>query len=130
MIWNIEDYNSPHSQKAVTAWEQKLKDLTWTFDDNEPRFRHEQWRKVFDEQIKSTPLSLIKAADPLFALPLGEHHERWEVNVTREALWERYCTLSQIAVQEGAELEVSRLLCLYTQTLSTDERLENAQSVR
>lgn len=106
MIWNIEDYNAPKKHKAATAYEQKIHDLTWTFDDNEPRFRHEQWRQVFVNQIKSTPLSLIKAADPLFALPLGEHHERWEVRMSKEKLWERYSTLSQVAIQEGEALEV------------------------
>jgi len=109
MIWNIEDYNAPKSQKAATPFEQKIQDLTWTFDDNEPRFRHEQWRKVFDDQIKTTPLSLIMAADPMFALPLGEHHERWEVRMSKEKLWERYNTLSQVAIQEGEALEVCRV---------------------
>jgi len=106
MIWNIEDYNAPKNHKATTSWEQKIQDLTWTFDDNEPRFRHEQWRKVFEDQVKSTPLSLIIAADPMFAMPLGEHHESWVVRMSGERLWERYCTLSQIAMQEGEALEV------------------------
>lgn len=83
-----------------------MKEVTWSFDDRNPRFRHEIWRRVFDEQLESTPLT-IQAADPLFSLPLGEGSAetlRW---MTREAIWERYHTLSHIAVLEGEELAVS-----------------------
>lgn len=87
-----------------------MQDLTWTFDDKEPRFRHEAWRKVFDEQIKSTPMSILVAADPMFALPLGEHVEHWQVWLGKEAIWERYSTISHIAVLEGEERTVSSFL--------------------
>lgn len=103
----MEDYNAPQSHKARSAWESKVQNLTWTFNDKEPRFRHEQWRQVFDDQIKSTPMSLLVAADPLFALPIAEHHEEWEVWLERERLWERYNTLSHISVTQGEERAVS-----------------------
>ncbi|KAK4888129.1 hypothetical protein LTR27_012935 [Elasticomyces elasticus] len=105
IIWNIEDYNSPQTYDATTPWEGKVRDLTWTFQDNEARFRHEQWRKVFENQSKSTPLSLIIASDQLFALPLGEHLEQFEVRLTKDQIWERYATISHIAVLEGDERE-------------------------
>lgn len=82
-----------------------MKDVTWSFDDQNSRFRHEIWRRVFDEQLESTPFT-IQAVDPLFSLPLGEGSSetlRW---MTREAIWERYHTLSHIAVLEGEELAV------------------------
>ena len=107
MVWNIEDYNSPQTYEASTPWEQKVRDLTWTFQDHEPRFRHEKWRQVFEEQSKSTPLSLLVASDQKFALPLGEEKERFEVWLPREEVWERYATISHIAVLEGEEREVS-----------------------
>ncbi|KAK4977484.1 hypothetical protein LTR66_010670 [Elasticomyces elasticus] len=44
-------------------------------------------------------------ADPLFALPLGEWEEEWTVRITREGLWERWATLSQVAAQEGEARE-------------------------
>lgn len=106
LIWNVEDYNSPRDTPKTTSWEQKLNDFVWTLDDSAPRFRHEQWRKVFDEQIRSTPLTVTLFANPLFALPLGEHVEKWTAWLTKEALWERYSTLGQIAVLEGDEKEV------------------------
>ncbi|WPH03661.1 putative 2-heptaprenyl-1,4-naphthoquinone methyltransferase [Acrodontium crateriforme] len=105
MIWNIEDYNAPRGHKATTSWEAKVQDLTWTFNDNEPRFRHEKWREVFDDQIKSTPMALITASDPLFSLPLGQHVEPFEVWLPKDKIWERYNTISHISVTDGEKRE-------------------------
>lgn len=85
-----------------------MKDLTWSFDDNNPRFRHEKWRAVFDDQDKVTPFT-IQAADPLFSLPIGEDSVQFTKWLSKEALWDRYFTLSQIAVLKGEELEVRRI---------------------
>ena len=116
MIWNIEDYNSPKDHKPTTEWEQKAQALTWSFQDDQARFRHLQWRKVFEDQSKSTPLSLIIASDQYFALPLGEEKEPFEIWLTREKIWERYATISHIAVLEGEEREVSNNPELYGRT--------------
>ena len=102
-----EDYNAPRGHEAATPWEGKVQDLTWTFKDDEPRFRHEQWRKVFEEQSKSTPLSLIVANEQYFALPLGEHQEPFVKWLPKEKVWERYNTISHISVLQGDEREVS-----------------------
>ncbi|MCJ1351558.1 MAG: hypothetical protein MMC33_001542 [Icmadophila ericetorum] len=81
-----------------------MKDIIWSFDDDQPRFRHEKWRDVFDKQAKSTPFT-IQAADPLFSLPLGEDSQEFTYWLTRESIWERFHTLSHIAVLEGGRLE-------------------------
>ncbi|KAF1984648.1 methyltransferase [Aulographum hederae CBS 113979] len=104
MVWNVEDYNAPQADSPTTSWEGKVKALTWTFDDGQMRYRHGRWREVFDRQLKATPLT-ISAANPLFSLPLGEDQQDWTVWLTKEALWQRYRTLSQIAILEGEELE-------------------------
>ena len=109
MIWNIEDYNAPQTYDASTPWEGKVRDLTWTFYDKEFRFRHEKWRKVFEDQSKSTPMSLLVASDQKFALPLGETMEKFEVWLPKEKVWDRYSTISHIAVLEGEEREVSNV---------------------
>lgn len=41
----------------------------------------------------------------MFALPLGENVEEWTVWLSEEAIWQRFGTLSQIAVLEGGEKE-------------------------
>lgn len=102
---NVPD-NAPRSQKATTAWEEKLHDIIWAQDDNSPRFRHEKWRSIFDEQIESNPLSIATSAEPLFSLPLGENVERWEIWLSKEAVWDRFNTLSQITMLKGEEKEV------------------------
>ncbi|MCJ1340466.1 hypothetical protein MMC09_005762 [Bachmanniomyces sp. S44760] len=107
MIWNLEDYNAPRSWTPTTQWESKIKDITWRFDDNQPRFRHEKWREVFEKQLASTPFT-IQAANPLFSMPLGEETFKRTFWMTKEALWERYRTLSQIAVVKGEELNQVR----------------------
>lgn len=107
MVWNIDDYNAPRGQEATTLWEAKVHELTWTFEDDAPRYRHEQWREVFDEQVKSTPMALLLGNDQLFSLPLGEHHEKFEVWLTKEKVWERYNTLSHISILQGEVREVS-----------------------
>lgn len=67
-----------------------------------------QWQKVFDEQVKKTPLSLIIASDDqLFALPIGQTQLEWEIKLSKEDAWDRFCTLSQVAVLGGEEKEVS-----------------------
>ena len=99
--------NAPRPHKAATSWEGKLHDLIWSFDDNQPRFRHEQWRRVFDEQIQANPISLVTSGEPLFSLPIGEHVDEWEIWLSKEAIWDRYSTLSQIAILEGEAREVS-----------------------
>lgn len=85
-------------------------DRRGSLDDGEPRFRHENWKAVFDNQVKSTPLTLIAAADPLFSLPLGENREDWEVSLPKEKVWDRFSTLSQIALLNGEDLQVSMLV--------------------
>jgi hypothetical protein len=89
----------------ASKWESTIRDLTWSFDDDMPRFRHEKWRKCFDDQLASSPPSLT-SADPLFSLPLGEGSVKFETWLSRDDVWQRYRTLSQIAVLEGEKLEV------------------------
>ncbi|KXT11154.1 hypothetical protein AC579_4068 [Pseudocercospora musae] len=114
LLWNVEDYNNSKEHKASSEWEQKAKDLTWQVceevGDQEPRFRHMQWKKVFDEQVKKTPLSLIKASDDqLFSLPIAEHHQPWQVALPADKVWERYRTLGHISVLEDEKLEKTKV---------------------
>lgn len=106
MVWNIDDFNGPKGHKTVTTWEAKAHELLWTFEDNTPRYRHQKWRQVFEEQSKSSPLPLIFASDQLFSLPLGEQDEKFAAWLSKEEAWERFNTFSYIARLEGEEREV------------------------
>lgn len=98
--------NAPRSWEPATEWEQRLRDITWSFGNDDIRFRHEQWREIFDKQLETNPFS-IQSADPLFTLPLGEESFLWTHWLSPDALWERYHTLSQFAVLEGQDLAVT-----------------------
>ena len=98
--------NAPQSWE-MTGWEARVRDLTWTFDDSKNRYRHEQWRQIFDDQLKSNPLS-INAADPLFSTPLGESSVPFEIRLSKEDIWKRYRTISHISVLKGEQLERTR----------------------
>ncbi|KAI4169130.1 MAG: hypothetical protein LQ343_005924 [Gyalolechia ehrenbergii] len=99
----VVDDNAPKSWQPRTTWEATMKDIMWSYDDQHPRFRHEQWRQVFDRQLSSNPFT-IQAADPLFSLPLGEKSVEFVYWLHPEAIWDRFRSLSQIAVLEGGEL--------------------------
>jgi len=92
-----------------------LKDIVAELEDGHPRFRHLQWKKVFEKQLDTTPLQAIKDTFtqnlPLFSLPLGEDNVEWTVWLTDEEVWSRYSTLSQIANQQGEKkAEIKRMV--------------------
>lgn len=101
MIWNVEDYNAPQHWEMHTAWESTLRDVIWAQEDNHPRFRHEQWKAVFDEQNSGNPLF----SDPMFGMPIGEQSIERTEWLAKKDIWSRYRTLSQIAILEGEELK-------------------------
>lgn len=113
LVWNAEDYNSPQHHKASSAWEAQAHELVWQVSeesgDDVPRYRHMEWKKIFDEQVKKTPLSLIIAdQDQLFSLPIAEHKEPFQVALPAEQCWGRFATLGCVAVLEGERLEKTK----------------------
>ncbi|KAH0842335.1 methyltransferase [Fonsecaea pedrosoi] len=99
--------NSPKSWTIHPGWEQAMRDVIWTFEDGSPRFRHEKWRQVFEDQTASNPLSAT-FANPLFGLPLGEGSVEFTSWLSKEDIWARLRTLSQLAILEGEELDKVR----------------------
>jgi len=105
--------NTPRSHDTATEWTSKIRDYAFSLDDKtgdyEPRFRHDQWRKVFEDQVSSTPITaaFVGGTNSLFSLPLGQDKVRWHVWLDEEALWNRLRTLSHFALLEGQGLKVS-----------------------
>ncbi|KAI1383457.1 S-adenosyl-L-methionine-dependent methyltransferase [Hypoxylon trugodes] len=122
-IWNAEDYNKPQDWPATTKWEQKLNDFVCSLDDGLPRFRHQKWREVFDQQLPGNPIQVIKDTFnddlPRFSLPLGEDSTKWTVWLSEETLASRLNTLSQVAVLKGEEREA--WLKLFKETLQSND---------
>lgn len=101
-----------------------MRDVIWTFDDDQPRFRHEKWRQVFEGQAKSDPLRL-HLADPIFGLPLGETSVPFEEWLSKEELWKRLRTLSQLAILEGKDLD--RVYRTFDEAVEQDETPKNEE---
>jgi len=99
----------------------------WSFDDSQPRFRHEKWRQVFEKQLSSNPFT-IQSADPLFSLPLGEASEKFTDWLSPEAIWDRYHSLSQISVLQGEELTVGENTRLTEADADMGQECEEASS--
>jgi hypothetical protein len=104
--------NTPLSYPTSSAWATKLRDYVFSLEeannDHQPRFRNEQWRDVFENQVSLTPFTAALAGgiNSLFSLPLGEEKVKWHVWLDQEALWSRVRTLSHFAVLKGEKLEV------------------------
>ncbi|KAF7545858.1 hypothetical protein G7Z17_g8839 [Cylindrodendrum hubeiense] len=83
-----------HCWPATTAWEYELEELSFSGHfDGQPRFRHLQWREVFDRQAETD--------EALFSTPIGTERVQWSVWLTPEGLWDRINTLSWNAIREG-----------------------------
>lgn len=101
LIWNAEEYNRPESWPASTKWEQELSELNFNEKvDNEPRFRHLLWKKVFDRQAE--------AEKPFFSTPIETEKITWSIWLTPDALWDRFDTLSWNKLRQGEERRLFR----------------------
>ncbi|RMD43907.1 hypothetical protein DV735_g1174, partial [Chaetothyriales sp. CBS 134920] len=120
MVWNIEDYNAPLSWKIHEGWEAVMRDVVWSFHDAVPRFRHEKWRQAFDSHDSSSDDN-----SPLFSLPLGEGIEEFETWLSKEEIWNRLHTLSQIAILEGEEL--GKVRTKFDHAINSDDTVTDDQ---
>lgn len=96
LIWNIEDYNAPKEWDVQQSWANTMRDVMWSLEDGQSRFRDMQWKKVFDEQGSSNPLAIFSSS-PIFGLPVGEQtfdFKRWS---SKEDVWRTIQTHSQVA---------------------------------
>ena len=99
--------NAPKDWPSRSKWQQKLKDIIHSHEDGHPRFRHLQWKQVFEKQQDTNPLQTLKDTFmhhmPEFSLPIGQESVEWVIYLTDEAVWNRYSTLSQISNLKGSD---------------------------
>lgn len=97
MVWNIEDYNAPQKLWEIYGgWEGEMRDVMWSLEDGQDRFRDMKWKDIFGEQGRSNPISL-HAGTLLFGLPIGEEtfdFVRW---LSKDDAWKAFQTYSQVA---------------------------------
>lgn len=86
--------NQPRAWTATTPWEGKLKQLILDLPLSGPlRFREDKWSQVFDQGQK------------FFSVPIESQKVQHTTWLTREALWSRVNTLSQVSILEGGDKE-------------------------
>ncbi|GJN68464.1 hypothetical protein PLICBS_002507 [Purpureocillium lilacinum] len=96
VIWNIEEYNQPRGWKTSTRWERELNELILALPaDGPPRFRDDKWREVFERQAAERD-----EEKRLVSTPIAEERLPFTVWRTRELLWDRVNTLSQVYMLE------------------------------
>lgn len=125
MIWNVEDYNAPLSWDVHSGWESAMRDEMWAIPDGHPRFRDLKWKAVFDEQNRDNPFSLQASADSLFGLPIGEQTFEFENWLSKENVWKRFNTYSQIAnlnKEQRSALEERFWAAINSPATKTDEQ--------
>lgn len=101
--------NKPIAWTASTTWASYLNAWIHTLAtrDGNKRFRDMEWQAVFDAQLKTNPLQVLRDTVagrlPRFSVPLGQESVGWSHWLSEEALWARINTLSHVAVLEGEE---------------------------
>lgn len=112
LIWNIEDYNAPKDWKIHKGWQSTMRNVMHELEDDHPRFRDQQWKKVFDAQGGSNPISLHTVSEPLFGLPVAEESFDFVRWLSKEDVWKTFNTYSQIAnLDPGRLAKVEKTFC-------------------
>ncbi|KAL9112588.1 MAG: hypothetical protein Q9227_003159 [Pyrenula ochraceoflavens] len=110
LLWNEEDYNSQTNHQPTTRWETEMRNIAWTFDDKQRKFRNASWQDVFAEAKDAYQDKDINSApQALFDLPLQKETTTWTVWLTKQELWDRLSTLSFIASLADSEQKACRL---------------------
>lgn len=106
--------NKPKAWEASTKWAQHLNEWIHStgVKDGNKRFRDMEWQEVFDRQMKTNPIQIIRDTGtgnlPRFSVPLEQDSVEWTHWLSEEALWDRINTLSHVALLEGADKENAR----------------------
>lgn len=127
LIWNIEDYNAPKEWDIHEGWESTMRDVMWSeeLEDDQPRYRNLQWKKVFDEQGTGNPL-LLHLSNPLFGLPVGEDSVEFTRWLSKNDVWSTFQTYSQVANLK--EDQLAKVKDTFDKAINSSETEVNAES--
>ncbi|KAF4633452.1 hypothetical protein G7Y89_g4666 [Cudoniella acicularis] len=92
--------------KPATVWEDKLKEIIRSRDIYTVPPIEKLWQDLCDS-IPEALASEDKATKALFSAPISSRTLRWTIWMSKGAIWNRYKTLSQIAVLDIDEQELS-----------------------
>ena len=97
--------NSGRTWKSTTIWEDKLKEIIRLNDVEDARAGHKKWQDLFERPSKA-PGYPKGAAQSLFSVPVENSMILWTVWMSKNDIWNRYKTLSQIASLDAKGQEV------------------------
>lgn len=93
--------NAPTHHPPSTPHEARLKAIIRSLPHPTNLYRDLKWKDVF-----------LPEQQQLFEWPLKEEELAYETRLSREQIWDRFATMSQVASLDGAELQVRRCFCM------------------
>ncbi|KAJ4305418.1 hypothetical protein N0V90_000949 [Kalmusia sp. IMI 367209] len=93
-IWNVDDFNAPIKSTPSTPYEARLKDIIRSLPNPTNQYRELKWKEC-----------LHPSQQQLFDYPLLERELPWTIVLSRQGIWERFATMTQVSSLDGAELQ-------------------------
>ncbi|KAL5396932.1 hypothetical protein PMIN02_002706 [Paraphaeosphaeria minitans] len=95
MIWNVDDFNAPIDHTPSTPYEARLKAIIRSLPNPISLYRELKWMDVLQLEQQQ-----------LFEWPLHEDEVAYGTRLSRDQIWERFATMSQVSSLKGDELQV------------------------
>ncbi|KAF1974696.1 putative 2-heptaprenyl-1,4-naphthoquinone methyltransferase [Bimuria novae-zelandiae CBS 107.79] len=94
LIWNVDDFNAPIDHTPSTSYEARLKAIIRSLPNPINLYRELKWKDVLQSDQQR-----------FFVHPLRERDLAYETAFSRESIWDRFATMSQVSKLEGEELQ-------------------------
>ncbi|KAK3203496.1 hypothetical protein GRF29_112g1414914, partial [Pseudopithomyces chartarum] len=94
LIWNVDDFNGPIDHTPSTPYEARLKAIIRSLPNPINLYRELKWKDALNPDQQN-----------YFKHPLGEGEIAYEAILSRESIWERFATMSQVSKLKGSELQ-------------------------
>ncbi|KAF2444985.1 S-adenosyl-L-methionine-dependent methyltransferase [Karstenula rhodostoma CBS 690.94] len=114
MIWNVDDFNAPIDHTPSTPCEARLKAIIRSLPNPINLYRELKWKDVLRPEQQQ-----------LFEWPLREDEIAYETRLSRDQIWERFATMSQVSSLKGDELQAMKDRVF--ETLTSDDVEEDEE---
>ncbi|KAL1609959.1 hypothetical protein SLS60_001624 [Paraconiothyrium brasiliense] len=91
----VDEVNAPIDHTPTTPYESRLKAIIRSLPNPVNLYRELKWKDV-----------LLPEQQQFFQWPLKEEELPYEIALSRESIWERFATMSQVSSLKGEELQV------------------------
>ncbi|OAG08166.1 S-adenosyl-L-methionine-dependent methyltransferase [Paraphaeosphaeria sporulosa] len=97
MVWNVDDFNAPIDHTPSTPYEARLKVIIRSLPNPINLYRELKWKDVLRPEQQQ-----------LFEWPIKEEELAYNTRLSREHIWDRFATMSQISSLKGGELQAMK----------------------